>query len=190
MSPSKVADCVHNIWENEKLLLCGNLTMMFSGKCTSTCFDIWKWTSWLVCDREKLFPLTERLLCFAVPSISTRRKKNYLKTSTKFALNNLTGILPESFDGKLELELLWDPLAASRAAMETYRVNLQRLLILPHTSNEQGMLDQYGREYYNFAETFKKVALFGKDRSWIPFIEKLIEILLIVQQAFEYSTAQ
>ena len=36
MSPSKVADCVHNIWENEKLLLCGNLTMMFSGKCTST----------------------------------------------------------------------------------------------------------------------------------------------------------
>lgn len=84
--------------------------------------------------------------------------------STKFALNNLTGVLPESFDGKLELELQWDPLAASRSAMETYRVNLQRLLVL-NTAKEQGMLDRYCREYYNSRETFKKITLFGKDRS-------------------------
>lgn len=29
--------------------------MMFSGKCTSTYVENWKWTSWLVCDRDKLF---------------------------------------------------------------------------------------------------------------------------------------
>lgn len=97
---------------------------------------------------------------FVVPNTSSGRKKGRSTTLVQVAIKKLI-LSEECLDGKLELEIPWDPLVLSTANMENCQKTLHRLSSWSQDKKEQGgQLGQHKALSYS-KETFQKSGIHG-----------------------------
>ena len=95
-----------------------------------------------------------------VPNTSSGRKKGRSTTLVQVAIKKLI-LSEECLDGKLELEIPWDPLVMSTANMENCQNALDRLSSWSQEKKEQGgQIDQHKALSYS-KETFQKFGIHG-----------------------------
>ncbi|XP_020622658.1 uncharacterized protein LOC110060247, partial [Orbicella faveolata] len=157
LTPSKIKQCVQNIWENEKLLFSEHLAMVLPGE--SYTYNLQK--------VEKIYDSQAILLRVStnnseenLPSTSSEKKKGHSTTLVQLAIKKLI-LSKECLDGKLELGIPWNPLAMSTIEMENCRKNLHRLSSWSKDKEEQaGQLDRHKTLSYS-REKFQKSGIHG-----------------------------